>query len=929
MAVVRAEPTVDDYRALGLGTEATPLDVQLAYINQSKAYNPMNSTGSDARKAFVRAHQAFMAFSNDEMRDESLALVNYWEHVLHIEDEEGLKLFSEFQPGGSAHLRVLFVMDNPGMKSWQIYATAAALHGKAHVAQLHASGALRESSFFQSFKVGIIPSAVIVDPISRAVKVSDGLEGVQEGVQLTMGGHLSHTDKMARIQEWDAETDKLRCGGDNGAERCKWKLLIATDAAFEKRDDMMQTMKSYVEACRTLGFVREDTPRTSACFWLRLKRAPDWWQMLVDHGAGATDEFIVAALGNKPPHLLVAPPEKVNMKADQFHTWLQDELYLGTLPAHALGPLPPLPDPLESDEEPPEDTKRIMWRMLLWGLAVLRQRLDLKAFDVQGHWNKMETEEKTMAVGAVLLVVWVLFTLCKYCCCKKRSKWPTEDEALTKLMPIVAVDLPRKGLKKLGIHITAAEQDTFNISGVDGDGLLGQWNTTEPVSQRRIYEGDRLVCVTTYENGKEERATSQSSMSKALHACKDVTLGIAVPRGPAFFQRLHGTVVLSGLTLEDAVELVHPQYSFGGSFDAAAGEIAKISPKLVQWNAARRQDTSCCLQRLQVGDRIISVNSITNVRANLKLLSPHLVVVRWRPHGVFRADNFDVTIEHTTPEGRLGMQIAPRACEKDTEVLEVVPGGAIKDYNDKGPVKPVLKGDRIVAVNGVKERKSFGPEMGKRKVVLSLQRWIDDSPDSESVDFASGPPAGAGSAPAAAVPKAAVPPGPSKASSSGPCCCVLVVVSILVAGTAVGMALNQPGGIRAQKAGWMEPILESAMSISAAVAAAIMETSDTAAGSQRPNFEPAAVTLEGGAVQMPDSTRKFMEQIHPELYFDIAMLFFAVGSIPALRFLRYEVSMLWKPAERRLLPQMVVAMSASVFLGFGYFFLLVWAGVYT
>eukprot|EP00420_Gonyaulax_spinifera_P020540 CAMPEP_0197908168 /NCGR_PEP_ID=MMETSP1439-20131203/66281_1 /TAXON_ID=66791 /ORGANISM="Gonyaulax spinifera, Strain CCMP409" /LENGTH=89 /DNA_ID=CAMNT_0043529639 /DNA_START=66 /DNA_END=335 /DNA_ORIENTATION=- len=80
--------------------------------------------------------------------------------------------------------------------------------------------------------------------------------------------------------------------------------------------------------------------------------------------------------------------------------------------------------------------------------------------------------------------------------------------------------------------------------------------------------------------------------------------------------------------------------------------------------------------------------------------------------------------------------------------------------------------------------------------------------------------------------------------------------------------------------------------------------------------------------EIPASARVFLNKIHPEIYSDVALLLLFAGAVMGLHFLYYEVSMLKRPHDRRLLGQILAALLASVFLGFAAFFLLAWAGVY-
>lgn len=81
-------------------------------------------------------------------------------------------------------------------------------------------------------------------------------------------------------------------------------------------------------------------------------------------------------------------------------------------------------------------------------------------------------------------------------------------------------------------------------------------------------------------------------------------------------------------------------------------------------------------------------------------------------------------------------------------------------------------------------------------------------------------------------------------------------------------------------------------------------------------------------MELAGLSSQFIAKIHPELHFDIAVLLLFLAFLLAFYFVYYEVSMLKRPHERQLLPQLCVSLLASLLFGFGSAFLFVWAGVY-
>merc|ERR1719343_506199 len=109
-------------------------------------------------------------------------------------------------------------------------------------------------------------------------------------------------------------------------------------------------------------------------------------------------------------------------------------------------------------------------------------------------------------------------------------------------------------------------------------------------------------------------------MGVALQTIGEVNLDVVMlERAPGveLAQRITGCVLLENMALKDVAEFRPPQVSWTGDPDAYGLEIAAVGPKLAEWGEARKAEGGCCLQSLQVGDRIISINSSTVVRENL------------------------------------------------------------------------------------------------------------------------------------------------------------------------------------------------------------------------------------------------------------------------------------------------------------------------
>jgi len=722
------------------------------------------------------------------------------------------------------------------------------------------------------------------------MRVAYGVDGVGEDAQRLLDGQLSSGDRVARVQELDAESHALRCG-EGATAQCAWSLVLASSAALEQsRDGMMTALRPFVDACQ-----RVHVP-SAACFWLRMGRAPQWESLVRRHGARASDDLVLLAVRHGSIGLVVAPPGKAGRDAQELMGWLQEVLD-GKIPPSAAE-LPPFPQAITPDEEPSEDLLTLVMRKVKHLSNTIQAELDKLVVKAEGYFTKMDTEEKTMFAGVVLCCLMLFSLVCRQCCCccccGRRAARLTEEEAVKQLSPVLAVQLQRGGGEKLGLSIAPNSEGGFTITGVTEGTLADRWNMSQPSAELRVRKGDRIISVTSYppsSGGQGVFASSAGAIQDALRSGDDVCLAIAMARNDQEVQRLATIVCLEGLSLSEAVELTPPCSSWGGAAkDASALEVARISPALAKLNETRRAEGGCSLQQLQVGDRIVSVNGALDVRGLVGKPSPKLMVARWRPLGTVRAERFRVDIERTGPTDRLGMQIQtiPGDSTAQLEVLETFPEGAIARWNSTGSGTRVLAGDRILSVNG--QDKDIQQQLANMKVAIEFERWIDDSAGSNSVFHQA---SGGGQAFSGAPPPMPVAP--------------------LGTTSPVPASLKQDG---ASESAFLFPWRS--------VVLALLITFSVLG--ERPMLQH---VLEALSVLEPCAavTRSVLLAVHQKDQVSVAVLLFMVGCLFTMRFLWYEVRMMGKPQQRRTLPQLFVALFASAFLGCGNFCLMTWAGV--
>jgi len=494
------------------------------------------------------------------------------------------------------------------------------------------------------------------------------------------------------------------------------------------------------------------------------------------------------------------------------------------------------------------------------------------------QFNRLDNEEKVMVFGAVVcatvLVVYIVRSLGSIC-----GGLPTEQDALKQAAPVLTVKLQKFGNEKLGLALRA-EGGYATITGISEGDLLDTWNQTQFQSEQQVRTGDRIVAVTS--NGKTCR--DGRLMAQVLKESAEVTLTVAISRSleeiEKCWQRITGMISLQDMVLEEVAELGAPQVSSAGpALDKVALEVLQVSPRLAEWNQSCMSKGQCCSQRLEVGDRVISVGGSTNARKGLRLPSPTVTLARWQPRGTSCCKNFDVRIERTSPADRMGMVICPHPlAHGPAVVLQVIPDGAVARWNSCS-YSPILPGDCIIAANGMTEYSKLQKELSSTTVQLSMQRW-------ELVGYQPGPATFAtGTQPKTAAPKVAPPtPDPQKASRRScfrqPLFWVALGVMLLLPSL-----LSFPSLASRPPAWWAEQV----------AGIAILATA------------PSSLPLDSQGT--------------------LALPLLAVAWLLMMLFIWCEVSMLASSHKKTRVPQPVVAFLSSTCFGYGTFFLCNWAGV--
>jgi len=870
------------FDVLGLPREATPLEVHLAYVNLTKNYRVDGSGGVEAQRKLIAAQEAFDILSDDSTKEEALEVVNYWDHVRQLEDDDELQHFTEFQSGGSSQLRIVFVLALPNERHKTAFSVATRLNGRVRVGQTCPSAAAG-GPFFNSFRLRRFPAAVIYDPVSRSMRVAYYMDGIVADAKRLLEGQLSAGDKVARVQELDAPTYEQRCGP---AQQCGWTLTLATSAALEnKRNDLFIAMKPFVEACQH----RHDKNIPVGCFWLRLQRASEWNSLLQKHGMSPAAESVLFAFKTEEDgtsSISVAGPEKLGASIP-IGLWYQE--VVSSSQAFPTAVLPTKPLAVVPSEEPTPGFQQLAMRKFNRLTASLMAKLEDLVGQSLTSFKTMDAEDKTMCAGAVLCVLMFLGFLCNQFCCGRR-RVTTEAEAL-KLVPVITVPLRRGEGEKLGMSIGESSLGGFVINDINPGTLLDAWNAAQSMPALKIQKGDRVIAVTTHDaSGAVNRKVQLGEISDTLKSPGDITLSIAAPRSENDAVFITATVQLEGLKLQEVAKLAPPVHSWGGAAkDLSALEIVEVGPALASWNQARQAEGSCSMQQLRVGDRIVSINGSLDLQKVVNAPSPLILLTRWQVASHIRAERIEVAVERTGPEDRLGLHLRelPNAAAH-LQITDVSPSGAINRWNQSSHGRQVLKGDRVMTVNGqTKELQKVMAEASS-KVDMQVERWTDTVQDGGNMFAGVARPAvttGAGHFPeatktAAAAAAAAVPVKPDTRKSLVPWRTAIMLVFGCL------LFLGNDGTKR-----WSEQV--SAV------------------------IEPLVATA-----------RSSMLSVSPDLWAHVAAFLLSLGCLLTLRFLWYEVRMLGRPSERTMVWQLFVALHASIFLGCGNFYLLAWAGVY-
>lgn len=572
------------------------------------------------------------------------------------------------------------------------------------------------------------------------------------------------------------------------------------------------------------------------------------------------------------------------------------------------------------------------------------------------------------------------------------------------LDPVIMIPLRRQPGEKLGMGIEPNKNRGLTVTSVMEGGGIFNSNMNEPRSERRIRDKDWLKSAYRCVDGKTVCSSTSQSITEALQSGTDVVLAVVMSRSDQEVCRLESSVVLTGLVLQDVADLAMPQGSHGPG-DTMAVEVASISPTLAAWNAERQGDGSCCMQCIEVGDRVVSINGSADVRLRLGEKNPTLVVVRWLPAGTVSPRRIYVNIEKTGPEDKLGMQIRPRpGLTKQIEVLEVVENLAVWRWNASGAGDKVHRGDRLVEVNGQTEVEKIGPELQSARLALVFERWSVDSnarltgsggipadsvppppppvlipkygpggkvtaPAPQQVSWAPqdpssypapqmaqqmapqmAPQAAPGALHAAppmkqlAAPQVTPPQAGPMLAAPAPQAYVAPQASPLAASPQVSRPQASPQAASAPSSSAAATgVSATFVGVAVLVVVALVcvagpgllaPAANARGGSSAPPSAVAAAlinVLGSGSAQplrIPLAAKPFVKRIHPALLGDLAGLLLAVGGFLFVHFVRYEVMMLKKSHERRLIPQLMTALVSSITLGHGFFLLLAWAGVY-
>eukprot|EP00929_Paragymnodinium_shiwhaense_P035825 TRINITY_DN19299_c0_g1_i1.p1 TRINITY_DN19299_c0_g1~~TRINITY_DN19299_c0_g1_i1.p1 ORF type:complete len:1009 (-),score=245.19 TRINITY_DN19299_c0_g1_i1:318-3344(-) len=979
------------YQALGLEQGASEIDVQVSYKMKIQKLRPELDTNPGALVELTSAQKAYEALSDFEMREEALSFVDYWNEVAYLRSDDELRSFTELQVGGSGRLRIIFVTQRPDSKVYEAYGAAIRLYGRARVAQLchksmtDARGML--GKFYASLRVsegGII----LFDPLSRASKITYELSGVGSDTERLLSGD-SGTSKLARVQEYDQRNFAGRCG-DNPT-RCSWMMVLGTDGAFEdKRNDLAELLKQFTEACKSLQ-VMEKYPQL-ACFWLRLDRSPEWKVYLAGIQSVVPGKPTVAVLQRRQEGgmgIQVSPTgEAIPESLQGLDLTTQESARWSTfdgIARYSVGlvrffeksakselfdasRMPELPVPLRPEDEPQESDFNRYIRYYQEVMDCVTEPnclydLSKKSLLTTGIISpeSSDAEAKTMLVGTGLATFMFAFfflrrilgCLCP-CCCRRSAGKMSEDEVLKRIEMLITVDLQRASpAEKYGLGIEPSNMGGMTITAVNPDGLVGKWNAQQTKEAAKIQRGDRVVMVTFESNGQQVQKTKSSDMATAFTSgLNRLVLTVATTRGEAEVLKLTATVGLDGISLSS--DLLTSEVDEG----KAGLLVSQISPKLQERNSSLRGEGACCTQLIEVGDRLVMSKIAAEPAA-------HVVIAKLRYTDQVRTDTFDVSLQRSGPEDRLGMQVRQHpSSPKHMEVLDVLPEGMVARHGAAPGARKVLKGDRLIAANGKDGPQAMGAEFKAETLMLRFERWIDGANGAAPGGIVSAAPAAAAAPP---MPGAPPPPGLGKVGPPMPGPGGLVAAPPL--SSSPGMPPMQPSVAQAAPTGFpsaaaggfgqpapapaagMQPPMQPprptppprtgkvppsggddscalCASLLAALLLALAAGFVAVFGNTPPPQLASLSKRPKERFPLPSGSRHFVDMIRPELHGDIGALLFVAGIMLTVHFVLYELVMVANPQKRRLFPQLCIAGAASNCLGFGSLFLLTWAGVY-
>jgi hypothetical protein len=279
------------------------------------------------------------------------------------------------------------------------------------------------------------------------------------------------------------------------------------------------------------------------------------------------------------------------------------------------------------------------------------------------------------------------------------------------------------------------------------------------------------------------------------------------------------------------------------------------------------------------------------------------------------------------------------------EVLEVVDSGCLARWNATPGNARICKGDRIVSIGGKEDIPSIQKQLQTSSISVCFERWLDVRASSGVPEPSNGAAMGQFSAPQAApmgMPHmgglCAPPATPAPASMTPP---------VMASPAPAPMPGNQQPSRPLGAPQFSAAPLAAKPFASPGVAQPVSVPVPVPAGNSFPWLPVLALLCVGVVVvvgvmagdapaspekqqvPIPPEAKIFLDNIHPELYVEIAGVLLLLGLLMTLNFIRNEF---WENSMpgygAGMLQQVCGAAVASTLLGFGSFFMLAWAGVY-